>query len=80
MDTETERQIQTALERLSAGRTTISIAHRLSTLRSCDFLMVIDNGCVKEMGTHSELIAKHGTYYRLYKLQAESMKRVLQGM
>ncbi len=80
MDTETERQIQTALERLSAGRTTISIAHRLSTLRSCDFLMVIDNGCVKEMGTHSELIAKRGTYYRLYKLQAESMKRVLQGM
>ena len=80
MDTETERQIQYALERLSAGRTTISIAHRLSTLRDCDFLMVIDNGCVTELGTHSELIEKRGTYYRLYKLQAESMKRVLQGM
>ena len=80
MDTETERQIQYALERLGKGRTTISIAHRLSTLRDCDFLMVVDNGCVTEMGTHSELIEKHGTYYRLYRLQAESMKRVLQGM
>ncbi len=80
MDTETERQIQFALERLSQNRTTISIAHRLSTLKDCDFLMVIDNGCVTEMGTHSELIEKEGTYYRLYKLQAESMKRVLQGM
>ena len=65
MDTETERQIQYALERLGKGRTTISIAHRLSTLRDCDFLMVVDNGCVTEMGTHSELIEKHGTYYRL---------------
>ena len=80
MDTETERQIQYALERLGKGRTTISIAHRLSTLRDCDFLMVVDNGCVTETGTHSELIEKHGTYYRLYRLQAESMKRVLQGM
>ncbi len=80
MDTETERQIQYALERLSAGRTTISIAHRLSTLRNCDFLIVVNNGCVSELGTHSELIEKRGTYYRLYKLQAESMKRILQGM
>ena len=80
MDTETERLIQVALENLSRGRTTVSIAHRLSTLRDCDFLMVIDNGCVTEMGTHDELMAREGTYYRLYKLQAESMKRVLQGM
>ncbi len=80
MDTETERQIQSALERLSAGRTTISIAHRLSTLRHCDFLMVVENGCVTEKGTHAELLARRGTYYRLYKLQAESMKRVLQGI
>ncbi len=80
MDTETERQIQMALDRLSEGRTTISIAHRLSTLRNCDFLMVVENGCVHEIGTHAELVARKGTYYRLYKLQAESMKRVLQGM
>lgn len=80
MDTETERQIQTALEALSNGRTTISIAHRLSTLRNCDFLMVVNHGCITERGTHAELMEQKGTYYRLYKLQAESMKRVLQGM
>ena len=76
MDTETERKIQTALERLSVGRTTISIAHRLSTLRDADKLIVIENGKVPEAGTHQELIAKKGIYYNLYRLQMEAMKNI----
>jgi ATP-binding cassette subfamily B protein len=76
MDTETERKIQTALERLSVGRTTITIAHRLSTLRDADKLIVIENGKVPEAGTHQELITKRGIYYNLYKLQMEAMKNI----
>lgn len=76
MDTETERKIQTALERLSVGRTTITIAHRLSTLRDADKLIVIENGKVPEAGTHLELIAKKGIYFKLYKLQLEAMKNI----
>ncbi|MCQ2432447.1 MAG: ATP-binding cassette domain-containing protein [Clostridia bacterium] len=76
MDTQTERQIQTALERLTKNRTTIMIAHRLSTLRSADKLIVIENGKMPEFGTHNELLAKHGIYHRLYKLQAEALKNV----
>ncbi len=76
MDTETERQIQQALERLSVGRTTIMIAHRLSTLRNADKLIVIENGKMPESGTHAELIAKKGIYYRLYRMQAEALKNL----
>lgn len=80
MDTETERLIQDALSELIKGRTTITIAHRLSTLKDCNYLMAIENGEIAEQGTHEELMKKKGIYYRLYMLQAESMKRVLQGM
>ena len=76
MDTETERQIHTALERLSKGRTTIMIAHRLSTLRGADKLIVIDNGKMPEFGTHNELIAKKGMYHKLYRMQAEALKNI----
>ncbi len=76
MDTETERKIQTALEKLSAGRTTIMIAHRLSTLRDADKLIVIENGKVPEAGTHLELISKKGIYFNLYRLQLEAMKNI----
>ena len=76
MDTETERKIQTALEKLSVGRTTIMIAHRLSTLRDADKLIVIENGRVPEAGTHLELISKKGIYFNLYKLQLEAMKNI----
>lgn len=76
MDTETERKIQTAIERLSKGRTTITIAHRLSTLRDADKLIVIENGKVPEAGTHLELINKKGIYYNLYKLQLDAMKNI----
>ena len=80
MDTETERLIQDALGLLCAGRTTITIAHRLSTLKDCNYLMAIEDGEIAEQGTHDQLIDKKGIYYRLYTLQTESMKRVLQGM
>ncbi len=76
MDTETERQIQTALERLVKGRTTIMIAHRLSTLRDADKLIVIENGKMPEFGTHLELIAKKGIYYKLYRMQVEALKNI----
>ena len=76
MDTETEQQIHTALERLSQGRTTIMIAHRLSTLRNADKLIVIENGKMPESGTHAELITKKGVYHKLYRMQAEALKNL----
>lgn len=74
MDTRTERKIQDAIDDLKEGRTIISIAHRLSTLRDADMLCVIENGELKETGTHNELIAKKGKYFDLYKLQAEALR------
>lgn len=76
MDTETERRIQLALEQLTKGRTTIMIAHRLSTLRAADSLIVIERGELTEAGTHDELIRKKGDYYTLYKLQMEAMRNI----
>ena len=76
MDTETERNIQEALTKLKAGRTTIAIAHRLSTLRDADMLAVIDDGKVVEYGSYQELMRKKGEYYKLYQIQAESLKYV----
>jgi ATP-binding cassette subfamily B protein len=74
MDTETEAKIQKALSELQKGRTTISIAHRLSTLRDADSLAVISDGKVVEKGTHKELLQKMGEYYKLYKIQLEGLK------
>ena len=71
LDTETEKQIQDALARLSQQRTTIAIAHRLSTLRNATRLVVLDRGRVAEMGTHDELIEKKGIYYGLVMAQRE---------
>ncbi len=69
LDTESEKQIQKALEKLSAGRTVIAIAHRLSTILSADQIVVLENGSIKEIGTHAELLEKSGYYRRLYDLQ-----------
>ncbi|MCM1568219.1 MAG: hypothetical protein NC081_02080 [Roseburia sp.] len=75
MDTETERIIQKSLHYLVQGRTTISIAHRLSTLKDADYLVVIDNGEITERGTHEELKALKGTYYKLLELQTKALER-----
>ena len=73
VDTETELAIQESLEHLVQGRTTLSIAHRLSTLRNADSLIVIDNGSVTEEGTHAELIEKKGTFHKLMELQTKAL-------
>ncbi|HKM32960.1 MAG TPA: ATP-binding cassette domain-containing protein, partial [Oscillospiraceae bacterium] len=74
MDTKTERKIQAAINAIKEGRTIISIAHRLSTLRDADMLCVIENGELCETGTHDELIRNKGKYFELYKLQADALK------
>ena len=76
MDTQTERQIQAALSEITRGRTTIIIAHRLSTLRDADNLIVIENGKMTETGTHSELIRAGGAYFNLYKMQLQALKTI----
>jgi len=69
VDTETEKEIQKALDNLVQGRTTIAIAHRLSTLRKADRLVVMDRGQVVEVGPHDALMAQRGAYWRLYEAQ-----------
>ena len=63
LDTESEKQVQEALKRLVKNRTTFAIAHRLSTLRNADRLVVIDKHGIAEIGTHNELLEKKGIYY-----------------
>ena len=72
LDVETEAAIQESLDKLTKGRTTIAIAHRLSTLRNADRLFVIDKGGVAESGTHMELLKKKGIYYNLVMAQRKS--------
>jgi ATP-binding cassette subfamily B protein len=71
VDTESEKLIQDALKRITEGRTTIAIAHRLSTLKNSDRIFVVDTGKIAEMGTHEELMEAKGIYYTLVKIQTE---------
>ncbi|HET8693475.1 MAG TPA: ABC transporter ATP-binding protein [Aquabacterium sp.] len=75
VDTETEKEIQKALDNLVQGRTTIAIAHRLSTLRKADRLVVMDKGRVVEVGPHDQLMAQQGAYWRLYEAQARKAEQ-----
>ena len=77
VDSETEKEIQKALENLVQGRTTIAIAHRLSTLHRADRLVVLDRGSVVEEGTHEALMAAQGAYFNLYQAQARNAEPVL---
>ena len=73
VDTTTEKEIQKALDNLVRGRTTIAIAHRLSTLRGANRLIVLDRGRIVEVGNHDELMARAGHYYNLYQAQARNV-------
>ena len=74
VDTHTEQVIQQAIEKVLAGRTSFIIAHRLSTVRNADRILVIDGGKIAESGTHQELMSKKGAYWRLYTTQFREEK------
>lgn len=76
LDAQSEQVVQDALDRLSAGRTTIVIAHRLATIRSADKIIVMDRGQVRDQGTHEELLERGGIYADLYRLQFQDGKTV----
>jgi ATP-binding cassette subfamily B protein len=69
VDTETEMRVRDALNRMVEGRTSVVIAHRLSTIQRADKIIVMHKGQVREVGTHQQLLAQHGIYYKLYQLQ-----------
>jgi ABC-type multidrug transport system fused ATPase/permease subunit len=73
VDVETERQIQKAIAGIAGSRTIIAIAHRLSTIRGADQILIIENGSITESGTHEELLARGGSYARMYEIQTSSI-------
>jgi ATP-binding cassette, subfamily B, bacterial len=79
LDGETEEKVQEALEQLIPGRTTITIAHRLVTVRNADKILLLDQGMVAEQGTHQELLSLRGQYYELYKAQYSELEKEMIG-
>ena len=75
VDVETERQIQQAIAGIAGKRTIIAIAHRLSTTRNADQILVIENGSIAESGTHDELVAKGGVYARMNEIQSSALQQ-----
>jgi len=75
VDTETEMRVREALDHLVEGRTSIVIAHRLSTIQRADRILVMHKGHLREMGTHQELLAARGIYWKLYQLQYKDQER-----
>ena len=75
IDVQTEKALQTGLNAMLQGRTSFIIAHRLSTIRGCDRIMYIDDGGIIETGSHEELMAKKGYYYKLYTAQLEEVHK-----
>jgi ATP-binding cassette subfamily B (MDR/TAP) protein 1 len=70
LDTESEKLVQAALDKAMRGRTTIAVAHRLSTIQKADVIFVLDQGRAAEQGSHSELMLKKGLYFEMVKLQS----------
>jgi ATP-binding cassette, subfamily B, bacterial len=79
LDGETEEKVQASLEQLIPGRTTITIAHRLVTVRNTDMIILLDQGMVAEQGTHEELLSFKGQYYNLYKAQYSELEKEMIG-
>ena len=76
VDTETEHRVRLALSRMITGRTSVLIAHRLSTIQSASTILVMHKGQLREQGTHQQLLARHGLYYKLYQLQYQDQEAV----
>ncbi len=74
VDTDTEHRVRQALARMITGRTSVLIAHRLSTIQSADTILVMHKGQLREQGTHQQLLARHGLYYKLYQLQYQDQE------
>jgi ATP-binding cassette subfamily B protein len=79
VDSETEQKIQQAIERMVQGRTTVAIAHRLSTLRRANRLVVLEKGKIAELGTHSELMEERGVYYKMVEKEREALHIIAVG-
>ena len=75
MDTDTELRIRGALERMVEGRTSVLIAHRLSTVQRADTILVMHKGQLREMGSHQQLLVNRGLYWKLYQLQYKDQEQ-----